>query len=75
MFHKINVNGNDAIPLFKWLKEKLPGSITNAIKWNFTKFLSNRNGVPVKRYAPNFSPVDITPDIEKLLAQEFKEEQ
>jgi len=69
MFHKINVNGADAIPLFKWLKEKLPGSFTNAIKWNFSKFLSDRNGVPYKRYAPNFSPVDITKDIETLLAR------
>lgn len=70
MFHKINVNGANAIPLYKWLKEKLPGTITNAIKWNFTKFLSDRNGVPFKRYAPNFAPNDIIPDIEKLLAQE-----
>jgi len=70
MFHKINVNGANAIPLYKWLKEKLPGTITNAIKWNFTKFLSDKNGVPYKRYAPNFAPNDIIPDIEKLLAQE-----
>merc|ERR1712176_1441926 len=75
MFHKINVNGANAIPLYKWLKEKLPGTITNAIKWNFTKFLSDRNGVPYKRYAPNFAPNDIIPDIEKLLAQEASNEE
>jgi len=75
MFHKINVNGANAIPLYKWLKEKLPGTITNAIKWNFTKFLSDRNGVPQKRYAPNFAPNDIIPDIERLLAQEATTEE
>ena len=74
MYTSLVSRTSNPIPI-QWLKEKLPGSITNAIKWNFTKFLSDRNGVPVKRYAPNFSPVDITPDIEKLLAQEFKEEQ
>jgi len=73
MFHKINVNGADAIPLYKWLKEKLPGSITNSIKWNFTKFLSDRNGVPFKRYSPTTPPNDLIPDIEKLLDQEYVE--
>ena len=67
MFHKIDVNGADAIPLFKWLKEKLPGTLTNAIKWNFSKFLSDREGNPYKRYAPNVVPNDIIPDIESLL--------
>ena len=70
MFHKIDVNGDNAIPLYKWLKEKLHGFLTNAIKWNFTKFLSDRSGTPYKRYAPNFAPNDIIPDIEKLLARE-----
>jgi len=69
LFHKINVNGNDAIPLYKFLKTKCPGFMTNAIKWNFTKFLVDRNGVPQKRYAPNFAPNDITPDLEEMLAQ------
>lgn len=69
LFHKINVNGQNATPLYKWLKTKAPGSITNAIKWNFTKFLCDRNGKPIKRYAPNTPPNDLIPEIEKLLAQ------
>jgi len=69
MFHKINVNGDDAIPLFQWLKKKLPGFITNSIKWNFTKFLSDRNGKPIKRLGPHDEPNLLIPQIEKLLAQ------
>jgi len=69
MFHKIDVNGDTAIPLYKWLKEKLPGFLTNSIKWNFTKFLSDRNGVPYKRWAPNVNPEVLIPDIEALLAK------
>merc|ERR1712150_85533 len=67
MFHKIDVNGENAIPLYKWLKDKLPGFLTNAVKWNFTKFLSDRNGTPYKRYSPATAPNDIIPDIEMLL--------
>lgn len=47
--------------------------MTNAIKWNFTKFLVDRNGVPQKRYAPNFAPNDITPDLEAELAKPASE--
>ena len=50
----------------QWLKEKLAGSITNAVKWNFTKFLCDKDGIPYKRYAPNVPPSDILPDIAEL---------
>lgn len=67
MFDKVKVNGDDAIPLFKWLKEKLHGWFGNSIKWNFTKFLSDRQGKPIKRYGPKTAPFDIEADIKKLL--------
>lgn len=49
MFSKINVNGNDAHPLYKWLKEKQHGTFGDFIKWNFSKFLINKEGIPVNR--------------------------
>lgn len=67
MYSKVNVNGGDAHPLFKWLKQKQGGTLIDAIKWNFSKFLIDRNGVPVKRYAPTVAPNDMVADIEKLL--------
>jgi len=68
MFGKIDVNGGDAHPLYKFLTSEKPGLLgTEAIKWNFTKFLVDKDGVPVKRYAPNTDPKDIAADIEKLL--------
>jgi glutathione peroxidase len=68
MFGKIDVNGSNAHPLYKFLTSEKPGILgTEAIKWNFTKFLVDKNGNPVKRYAPNIKPEDIADDIEKLL--------
>lgn len=67
IFKKINVNGQYADPLFKYLKRALPGFITNSIKWNFTKFLIDRHGKPIKRYASTTKPKSISRDIEKLL--------
>ncbi|MGZ3184886.1 MAG: glutathione peroxidase [Telluria sp.] len=70
MFEKIDVNGNDAHPLFQFLKQEAPGLMgTQAIKWNFTKFLVRKDGRVYKRYAPNTPPEDLVPDIEKLLAE------
>lgn len=69
MFQKIDVNGNNADPLYKFLKSALPGTFGNEIKWNFTKFLIDKKGNPVNRYAPTTKPEDITADIEKLLAE------
>lgn len=61
------MNGDSAIPLYKFLKEKQNGTFGNAIKWNFTKFLVDKNGQPVNRYAPTTDPMDLVKDIEKLL--------
>ena len=69
LFAKIEVNGANAHPLFKELKHAAPGLLgTEAIKWNFTKFLVDRNGRVVKRYAPATAPADLLDDIAKLLA-------
>jgi len=67
MYAKINVNGSDAHPLYDFLKKKQGGTLGSFIKWNFSKFLVDRHGVPVKRYAPTTDPNDIIPDIEKEL--------
>lgn len=67
MFSKIEVNGNNALPLFVFLKKQLGGVLFNSIKWNFTKFLVDKHGVPYKRYAPITHPEKLREDIEKLL--------
>jgi glutathione peroxidase len=68
MFAKVDVNGEYAHPLFQYLKEEAPGELeSKAIEWNFAKFLVDRNGQVVGRYAPSVSPTDISDDIEKLL--------
>ena len=68
VFVKIDVYGDEAHPLFKHLKEAAPGLLgMNAIKWNFTKFLVDRQGNVIERYAPTTVPLDIAKDIEKLL--------
>ena len=68
VFQKTDVNGSNTHPLFEYLKTAAPGLLgTEAIKWNFTKFLVNRNGLPVKRFASASSPASISADIEKLL--------
>ncbi|HCE40691.1 MAG: glutathione peroxidase [Alcanivorax sp.] len=68
MFDKIDVNGDDAHPLFRFLKAEAPGVLgTEAIKWNFTKFLVDRDGRVVRRYAPKDKPEKIADDIEALL--------
>jgi glutathione peroxidase len=65
---KVDVNGDAAAPLYKWLKKEKPGLLgSEAIKWNFTKFLVDRKGNVVERYAPNTEPAAIAGDIEKLL--------
>lgn len=67
MFKKVDVNGKDAHPLFVYLKNSLPGFVTNSIKWNFTKFLVNKDGVPVKRFGSLTKPEAIESEILKLL--------
>jgi len=66
---KIDVNGDNAHPLFQYLKEQAPGAVGKAIKWNFTKFLIDAEGRVYKRYAPSTPPDKLTGDIEKLLAK------
>lgn len=67
MFDKINVNGKNAHPIFKFLKKELPGALVGRIKWNFTKFLLDKKGKPVKRFSPNTKPEKIEKDIESLM--------
>jgi glutathione peroxidase len=68
MFAKIDVNGHDADPLFKYLKKSQKGLLgSENIKWNFTKFLVNRDGKVIARFAPTVKPKDLAKDIEKLI--------
>ena len=61
MFDKIDVNGKDAHPLFEYIKKEAPGALgLTAVKWNFTKFLVDREGKVVKRFAPNSEPASIS---------------
>ena len=66
-FAKICVNGKDANPLYEYLKKEKSGLLGGAIKWNFTKFLIDKNGEVVARYAPTDKPEDLAAAIEKLL--------
>nr|CAD1819946.1 unnamed protein product [Ananas comosus var. bracteatus] len=67
IFDKIEVNGREASPLFKYLKSQKGGFLGDRIKWNFTKFLVDKDGKVVERYAPTTSPLKIENDIQKLL--------
>jgi len=71
LFDKIDVNGKNAAPLFTFLKAKLGGTLGASIKWNFTKFLCDRNGLPVKRFGPPSKPLSFENDI----VEEIKKEQ
>jgi glutathione peroxidase len=68
LFAKVDVNGDDAAPLYRHLKQAKPGLLgSEAIKWNFTKFLVDRKGNVVERYAPSTEPDALAGDVEKLL--------
>ena len=68
MFDKIDVNGSNASPLFKYLKHESPGIMgTEAVKWNFTKFLVNKAGQVVKRFAPKDGESEIESELQKIL--------
>lgn len=67
MFEKIEVNGTNAHPLYQFLKQEAKGLFGSEIKWNFTKFLIDRDGNVIKRYAPTVKPSKIAADIKKLL--------
>ncbi|ARP76451.1 glutathione peroxidase [Bordetella genomosp. 6] len=69
LFAKIEVNGAHAHPLYRWLKARKPGLLgTRAIKWNFTKFLVGRDGLPLRRYAPAHTPESLRHDIARACA-------
>ena len=68
MFSKIDVNGDNTDPLYQYLKHVCGGTLGDYIKWNFTKFLVDRNGKPVKRFSPHVKPEDIENDILNLLS-------
>ncbi|WP_227396100.1 glutathione peroxidase [Jeotgalibacillus aurantiacus] len=67
IFAKVNVNGNDAHPLFDYLKDRQKGLLSKDIKWNFTKFLVDREGNVVKRFAPTTTPDKIEDEIRSVL--------
>ncbi|HET9509682.1 MAG TPA: glutathione peroxidase, partial [Sphingomonas sp.] len=68
VFAKVDVNGDNAAPLFRYLKHEAPGLLgSESIKWNFTKFLIDRDGKVVDRYAPTTKPEAIAKDVETLL--------
>lgn len=67
MFQKIKVNGKEAHPLYQFLKKEAKGSVGSTIKWNFTKFLIDRNGQVIERFAPATEPKEMVEAIEKLL--------
>jgi glutathione peroxidase len=67
VFDKINVNGKNAHPLYKYLKKEKSGIFGGSIKWNFTKFLIDKNGNVVERYAPTDSPLKMEEKIKELI--------
>ena len=70
LFQKIDVNGKETHPIFKYLKSKLSGGIFgSAIKWNFTKFVIDSQGIPIKRFSPNTKPEKMEKTIIQLLKQ------
>jgi glutathione peroxidase len=70
MFAKVDVNGKNAHPLYRWLKDEQSGLLGGRIKWNFTKFLIGRDGRVLDRYAPQTEPSELIDDIEEALAVE-----
>ena len=67
LFAKVDVNGDEAHPLFSWLRKEKSGLLGGKIKWNFTKFLIGRDGAVVDRFGPTTKPEKITSDIERVL--------
>lgn len=68
LFSKVDVNGDDAHPVFEWLRSEKGGLLGSRIKWNFTKYLVGKDGRVIDRYAPTTKPEKISADIEKALA-------
>ncbi len=67
MMEKVDVNGKNAHPIFKWLKRQEGGFLTDGIKWNFTKFLVNKEGDVIGRYGSTTKPEALSKDIEKVI--------
>ena len=67
MSSKVEENGKNEHPLFKYLKSELKGTLTDSVKWNFTKFLIDRDGMPFKRFSSTVEPEDISSSIDKIL--------
>ena len=74
MFSKVDVNGDDAHPLYQWLKAEKSGLVGEKIKWNFTKFLVGRDGQVIKRFGSTTKPEKIAPRIEKALASQSQQD-
>jgi len=72
LFAKVEVNGANAHPLWVFLRKAQPGMLGDSIKWNFTKFLCDHNGIPVKRYATQTPPLSLEKDIAELLSRKAK---
>jgi len=68
LYAKVDVNGDEAHPLFAWLRKERGGLLGGKIKWNFTKFLVGRDGQVVKRFSPTSAPEKLGGDVEKALA-------
>jgi len=69
IFDKILVNGKETHPLFRYLRASLSGTLGSSVKWNFTKFLCNRQGLPIKRFGPPSKPFSFEEDILKMLQE------
>jgi len=69
LFDKVDVNGKEADPIYRFLRARLTGTLSSAIKWNFTKFLCNRRGVPLERFGPYTTPFEMEEVIKTLLAE------
>jgi len=69
LFKKVEVNGDGAHPLYKWIKAAAPGLLTDGIKWNFTKFLVDRDGRVIDRFAPSTAPEKLEKDVAEALEQ------
>lgn len=67
LFSKVDVNGDDAHDLFRFLRKETKGMLGDSVKWNFTKFLVDRNGQAIKRFAPQTAPEKLVDDIKELL--------
>lgn len=73
VFAKVEVNGKRAHPVFQYLRSHLSDVLGSSIKWNFTKFLTDRDGIPAKRFSPATTPLAMLPAIEELLERSGKE--